>query len=119
MKKNEDALNTEARLWAEEQQTEYGLSEVLTDWLRGAFIAGGNYGMTHGPMSQHEILKLSQIFCHNHCDKARRLCCDFYIEHGPDFSCPQLAQFKIDVHYVFNDGYVFSDGYVQTENEEE
>ena len=113
MKKNEDKLNTEARLWDEERLAEYGLSEALTDWLRSAFIAGGNYGMSHGPMSRHEIRKLSRVFCHNHCNKDLRLCCDFYIERGPDFSCPQLAQFQTDVRYIFNDGYA------QTDNEEE
>ena len=119
MKKNEDKLNTEARLWDEEQLAEYGLSEVLTDWLRSAFIAGGDYGMSHGPMTQHEIRKLSSIFCHNHCGKDLRLRCDFYNERGHDYYCPQLAQFQTDVRYVFNDGYVFSDDYVQTDNEEE
>lgn len=63
------------------------------------------YGMSHGPMSRHEIRKLSRVFCHNHCDKALRLRCDFYNERGHDCSCPQLAQFQTDVRYVFNDGY--------------
>lgn len=108
MKKNEDALNTEARRWVSEQQTEYVLSEVLTDWLRNAFIAGGNYGMAHGPMSRHEMRKLSSVFCHNHCDKALRLHCEFY-KRGHAYSCPQLAQFQTDVRYVFNDGHFQTD----------
>lgn len=109
IKKTEDALNTEARRWASEQQTEYTLSEVFTDWLRNAFIAGGNYGMSHGPMSRHEMRKLSRVFCHNHCDKALRLHCDIYNARGHAYACPQLAQFQTDVRYVFNDGHFTTD----------
>lgn len=74
MKKNQDALNTEA----------------------------------HGPMSRHEMRKLSRVFCHNHCDKALRLHCEFY-KRGHDYFCPQLAQFQTDVRYVFNDGHFPND----------
>ncbi len=64
---------------------------------------------SHGPMSRHEMSKLSRVFCHNHCDKALRLHCDIYNARGHAYSCQELAQFQTDVRYVFNDGHIQTD----------